>query len=605
MTEDVDIANLSAKECIRRHFLSFGSADSFASERINFAKDAPDTDPKEAYATLPERSVHLHDMKLAWYNDRRLNNPSSDYAIRYMCDAWQQEIVKDTVTPSVTPRFNMQDWFHENDDAIARKKEDNMNRRHRSKQLFNLSDIIRWDDVHRVTMEIQHIKKPKHMSYTFIIDWLKSWSAMERFEKYILQKDKIWDTSRESLETLLILNLNMRLDPQHTTLVLHNYTNEYMGHHNGKFLLGQLRLNIVNPYACKLYEMKTLQLRFDKILHLAELTRDEDDNYLTYMPGSYSPNVADFIESRLESKRYTDNPINIGIDWFCYWLQPLLFDIDKSNANNDASVSQIIEATTPFMTWCGATMGYCLDVDKAKLDPKRKPLQLHLWPMGKPILYHACEKGSLLMLKFCVHGMTKAATTKKVDTPRRQVKVGAKYNKYVIENYPINTAAFYGHLHTVHCLLTECNASINVLNIWEENPYRSAEWAWRETAISDPVRSENCFDCMNLISMYRRELIESIDDTYREEARRQLQIEFKLALSSCMDDQEKTAYILVHPVLLRISKEYTLFIIVRNQMNSFYLQSVHDNTELRYFDSLTALAKDIETRFPDPAPAHK
>ena len=103
-------------------------------------------------------------------------------------------------------------------------------------------------------------------------------------------------------------------------------------------------MNIVNPYACKLYQKKTLQLRHDRILQLVELTRDEHDNHLIYMPGSCSPNVADFIASRLNVKRYIDNPINIGVDWFCYWLQPLLFDIDKSNANNEATVAQIVQA---------------------------------------------------------------------------------------------------------------------------------------------------------------------------------------------------------------------------------------------------------------------
>jgi len=205
----VDIANLTARECIVRHFRSFGSADSFASERINFAKDAPDALPGEAYATLPERSVHMHDMKLAWYNDHRLNHPAADYAIQYMCKAWQDELVQDAVTSSVTPRFNLQDWFRKNDDDINRKKYDNMHRRHRSNRLFNLSDMIRWNDNHRVTIEIRHAKTPKHMSSEFVLQWLTSLCAMERYEKHLLQQNKIWDTSRESLETLLILNMNI------------------------------------------------------------------------------------------------------------------------------------------------------------------------------------------------------------------------------------------------------------------------------------------------------------------------------------------------------------------------------------------------------------
>jgi len=419
----VEIANLTTRECIRRHFRSFGSADSFASERINFAQDAPDADPGEAYATLPERNVHLHDMKLAWYNNHRLHNPSADDAIQYMCRAWQDELARDTVTSSVTPRFNLEDWFYANNDAIAKKSEDNINRFHRSKQLFNLNEMIRWNDVNRVTIEIRHLKTPKHMSPQFVLNWLTTLHAMERYEKYLLQQDRIWDTSRESLETLLILNMNMRLHAGLTTRVLTEYTSRHASNNpefkhlkTGRFILGQLRLNIVNPYACNLYKIQTLQLRYDRILHLVSLTRDELGNHLTYMPGSSSPNVEDFIASRLQTKRYTDNAINIGIDWFCYWLQPLLFDIDNSNVNNEATVAQIVQATKPFMTWCGSSRGYCLDVHKNNIDSNRKKLDLELWPLGKPILYHACEKGSLSMLKFCVHGLGKNHMKMKVDT---------------------------------------------------------------------------------------------------------------------------------------------------------------------------------------------
>ena len=529
-TEYISIANLTAKECIRRHFQSFGSADSFASERIDFAKDAPDTDPKETYPTLPERGVHLHDMKLAWYNDHRLHSPTADYAIQYMCHAWQEEVRRDTPAPLVKPHFNLDDWFRNNDEAIYQKQQKNKGRR--NWQQLNVSELIRWDDVRRVTMEIWRIKPPKNMTYDVVEEWKFSWDALERYEKYLLKQDRIWDTSRESLQTLLILNLNMRIDPEHTLRVLQNYTSEvedkkakFRNVKTGKFLLGQLRLNIVNPYACKLYEMQTLQLRFDKILQLVQLTRDENDNHLTYMPGSCSPMVEGFIVNRLDSKRYRDNPINIGIDWYCYWLQPLLFDIDQSHTNNGASVTQIIQATKPFMTWCGPLRGYCLDVDKNKRDPGRKTLNLELWPLGKPIMYHACEKGSLSMLQFCLHGLTDEARTMKVNTPRTRVIIKRGYTVTENENFPLNTAAFYGHLNIVRHLLVECNADTNTENHWEETPFRSAKWAWCETAISDPVRSSNCFNCMKLIHEYENRSTQSIDETFRGQAHRQAQVD--------------------------------------------------------------------------------
>ena len=591
----VDIANMSTRDCIVSFFRSFGSPDSFASERINFAKDVPESEPGEAYATLPERNVHLHDKKLTWYNEHRLNNPSADHAIMYMCKAWQEELVRDTVTSSVTPRFNMQDWFKDNDVAIKKKADDNTKRYHRLRNMFNLNEMIRWDDVDRVTIEIKHIRTPKHMSYHFIIDWLKSFSAMKRYEEHILKQTRIWDTSRESLETLLILNINMRLDPTGTTLAINDYTSPYSTDFellkNGKFILGQLRLNIVNPYACNLYKKVTLQNRYDKILRLVELTRDEDDNHLTFMPGSYSPQVENFIYERLQAQRYTDNPINIGIDWFCYWLQPLLFDIDNSNANNEATVTQIVQATEPFMTWCGSSRGYCLDVYKSDIHSDRKKLDTQIWPMGKPILYHACEKGSLSMLKFCVHGLEKNAMKKKVDTARKRIKL-LMNNKtvYEDENFPINTAAFFGHVHIVQHLIEECNANIETTNRWGENPYRSAHWAWNEYRISDPERSASCYACMTFIK-------EHLEDKQREERHKRLEHDFSREIF--ISDERKAAYILAHPALSSISKSYTLFIVFEKGVHSFWLQSILDKTDLAYFESLEALIMALQFSYTD------
>jgi len=469
-------------------------------------------------------------MKLAWYNEHRLHTPSADYAIKYMCQAWQDEIDHDLLAASVTPQFHIQDWFSSNSDEIERTQEKNA-KRPKWKQPFNVNEMIRWDNDHRVTMEIGRVKKQKNMTPPAVQKWLTSVNALERYETHLLHQDKIWDSSRESLQTLLILNLNMRKNPAHTMNALNNYSiknvalqTDFRNVKTGKFLLGQLRLNIVNPYACKLYEMKSLQLRFDKILQLVHLTRDEHDNPLTYMPGSNSPNVAKFIQSGLRAKRYKDNPINIGIDWYCCWLQPLLFDIDQSHANNEASVEQIIAATKPFMTFCDKFRGHCLDVDKNRLDKNRNLINLEEWPLGKPILYHACEKGSLSMLMFCLDGLTTEAKTRKINTPRTRLKVLPRRTERVVENYPINTAAFYGHIHIVAHLL-ECNASRTVENQWEETPFRSARWEFQEFALSDPDRSDNCFQCMALISNYKKELTESPDETYRGQVQRQARVD--------------------------------------------------------------------------------
>ena len=129
------------------------------------------------------------------------------------------------------------------------------------------------------------------------------------------------------------------------------------------------------------------------------------------------------------------------------------------------------------------------------------------------------------MLQFCLHGLTDEAKTMKVNTPRTRVIVRKGYTEIENENFPLNTSAFYGHVNIVRHLLAECNASTATENHWEETPFRSAQWAWRETAISDPVRSENCFNCMQLIHQYENRSTQSIDETFRGQAHRQNQVD--------------------------------------------------------------------------------
>jgi len=194
------------------------------------------------------------------------------------------------------------------------------------------------------------------------------------------------------------------------------------------------------------------------------------------------------------------------------------------------------------------------------------------------------------MLKFCVHGLGKIHMKMKVDTPRQRIRVKQKYIVYEIENYPINTAAFFGHVHIVQYLLEECNASTTCKNQWEETPYRSAHWAWNEYRVSDPDRAAKCYACMTVIREY-------IDDQNRHERHKQLQTDFKRA--RFLSGERKAAYILAHPALSSVSKDYTLFIVLDKGVHSFWLQGILDETDLVYFESLESLTNALKFRYID------
>jgi len=63
--------------------------------------------------------------------------------------------------------------------------------------------------------------------------------------------------------------------------------------------------------------------------------------------------------------------------------------------------------------------------------------------------------------------------------------------------------------------------------------------------------------------------------------------------------ERKAAYILAHPALSSVSKNYTLFIVIDKGVHSFWLQGILDETDLVYFESLESLTNALKFRYID------
>ena len=130
--------------------------------------------------------------------------------------------------------------------------------------------------------------------------------------------------------------------------------------------------------------------------------------------------------------------------------------------------------------------GFCMDLGNGTQLP------LELWPLGKPVLYFACQQACIPMIKFCMMGLEKDEITRKINTPRIKImkteKTSNNGNKYysaefTVQNYPLHAAAWKGEYETVNFLLEECFANPLLLNHWQETAGKCAQVGrdkWRE-----------------------------------------------------------------------------------------------------------------------------
>jgi len=148
-----------------------------------------------------------------------------------------------------------------------------------------------------------------------------------------------------------------------------------------------------------------------------------------------------------------------------------------------------------------------------------KTLQLHKWPMGKPVLYYSCEKGCLGMVQFCLKGLSPQEKQRRINTPRKKTKRSTYVKRIdpnedetklqdmtfglVAENYPLHIAAYNGHANVVRFLLG-LGADADALNWYGqgETALQCAKYSHSTTG-NNAVLAAKIAECMQLLMDFK------------------------------------------------------------------------------------------------------
>jgi hypothetical protein len=497
------IAKWSVKQCLVEHFHKKGLGDptSFVTENIDYAKDLDDSDTADhVWFDCPRRSIHTHDEKIAWYNNNNfdqknaatmtianmytqflddyrkqakeyedlyetqnnslrtcMESPGNEDGTSEECQRLAQDVKNYVRFPAI--HFDLDEWY--------KVKRLDLNKKSKGKRKYKLRRRkINVDQLGRKTNdEVDH----EIESIEFVADnvrpydngflqdgmpWFSTWYAMRRYDNY-LRKDvahsKIWDRSTEAMTCLLILNSNMKLNPEKTKQDIRSYRqqdpdtwifnedpwkSEPDPGRRAKHIevakrkmprnwtISQLYFNLNYQYSCRLYADQNHDItnRYDalKIFFREEYCKNE----LLYKPGSATNGETEnFWAERILPYR---NKMDVCIDWYCYWLLPLLATSADSNYNLTFTDTDIETALCPtFMTKTENGMVlrvYPSHADSPELtklkESEKNGLPLHAWPMSKPILYCACEKNCLAMIKFCMINVAPEQRELNINKPR-------------------------------------------------------------------------------------------------------------------------------------------------------------------------------------------
>lgn len=520
---------------------------------------------------LCRQSVHMHDSKMAYYNSdyKQTEHRRFTYeAVKIMYDDFKKALAIRTANQfGVIIKYDVIKWFDDNDKKVAERAnaEDDTTEEQlehapklanksgwsglRRRNDINLDEIIRDNNDAAVTAHISEATKPAWANVSSMTRYFSPQATMRRYEWHLLASDKIWDISRAAMEALLILNMQLKRHPATTKRDVANYGPtsgaSYMPVHLDRrlneaekqtlraqkmpprWVLSQLRFNLQNPYRGTMYDKTVLHLfgRYEMVTDLMHtlvaeaIATNTQSSPLMYKPGSACGDVAvRWVESRIskyESRDTSPGGTDLARDWYCYWLCTLLENRDGSDLKDNITVKQIEEAIRLFFARSNNTISlgsqYRLlrsqPLEMSSESPPRPPLDLALWPRGKPVLYFACERGCRAMIEFCLLGFTPEENRVRINTPRRQhmrltreiIAARALENGKSppevpdteqgrlpdtdVENFPLHTAVWNGQAHIVQFLL-DLGANPDLLNHWNETALRCVEASKHEYAYS-------------------------------------------------------------------------------------------------------------------------
>ena len=558
----LDIKTWPAVQCLNAHFKSFGDASSFVTEYIDYAYNYPkEANPEAMWLNYPTRSILIHDKKFAWYNsdfDQLIWKRAVDDNIKAMYSSWKESYNGEISTTPIA--FDLVAWLDLKRKGMIKQHD------HTSyDSKIPLNEMIRYDNAEMVDSTIKSLAF-HNLNLKKVKRYLSTNAALFRYENHLrgsnitlrskLQVNShdrashnnsaIWDISQAALETLLILNLNMCRDFKsvETQLLHHRASNGSAIKHWSdtmpfEWVVSQLRFNLINPFAGSLHRTATqgLERRYDQVAACLMKIAVACNYPLLYYAGSgTSAHQRMWIHKLLP---LYSGGIDLARDWYCYWLQALLENVDGSGLKYRVGVAAISAAVSEYMLQTDA--GVCLRMDGTDAT---KTLQLHKWPLGKPVLYYACEKGCLGMVHFCLTGLTLSEQTLRINTPRMKIKRSAYVASsgpnadetklqdmtfgLVPENYPLHVAAYNGHADVVRFLLG-LGADADALNWYGqgETAVQCAEYSLSTTG-HDSALAARITECIQLLKVFK---------SFRAEA--PARIEYVLP-AAAEDDSEET-----------------------------------------------------------------
>lgn len=368
-----------------------------------------------------------------------------------------------------------------------------------------------------VFKKIKGIQSIKHTVENYDVDALAKYKmkssidAVKRFKKEQLIRLNLkemvrnaHDTHHKDHDELQQSHLKQQQKTKDAKIIANKYKSEYKLHMeknrmSNNHVQTQLYFNLINPYALRLYtELATaLDGRYNSIRQCLDSISKSGSvlQQLEFNPGSahaHSRGNA-WLEARLQAYGEFDiDKLRVSRDWYCYWLKPLLDDVNGQGLKHSVSVHDIISTVSPYMKTDegeDGTLKYSLWND----------LQFHKWPLSKPVLFFACESGSIPMIDFCMTGRSVEEKTEYVNTARYRVmrcktdKNSKITSKLMPENYPLHVAAYWGHCATV-VHLKKLLADQTLVNHWLETPYLCAEEGLREAKFSLETWDDDEYD---------------------------------------------------------------------------------------------------------------
>jgi len=538
-TVTLKIKDWPAKKCLDAHFKSFGDQSSFVTEYIDYAYNYPkEATPECMWLNYPTRKIHLHDMKFAWYNSdfqQTHQKKAVDDIIKEMYANWKKSYFGSLKSETIV--FDLEKWLNEKRQDME-KVDKHIHRSYESKIPLDL--MIRGDNEEMVTNSINALQF-SNLNLKKVKRYLSSSAALFRYENHlrgtsILERNKlqvnshdrashnnsvIWDISQSALETLLILNLNMGSDPKRGAAQLmhhHSRNGNAVKHWSDKmpweWVVSQLRFNLINPFAGSLHRTKTrgLELRYNLVADCLMRIAVNNNYPLLYYAGSCtSPQQRMWIHRLVPLYK---GGLDLARDWYCYWLQALLENVDGSDLKYRVGEAAISAAVSQYMLQ--GMDGVLLRMDGTDTTSF---LELHKWPMGKPVLYYSCEKGCLGMVQFCLKGLSLWEQKRRVNTPRMRIKRSAYVASMdpnadetklqdmkfavVAENYPLHIAAYNGHANVVRFLLG-LGADPDALNWYGqgETALQCAEYSHSTTG-HDQQLAAKIGECMQILKDFK------------------------------------------------------------------------------------------------------